>query len=153
MTKKKFVPKRTLYKLTFEDPDLEDLEVTCKGTTMRGLLNLADLADKLEDLDAESLDSGQLRKQLEGMLAPFGRLLESWNVADEEGSDVPANLDGLLDQEMPFIVAILTGYTTAMTQAPPPLPAASTSGATSPEESSLDLASASTALPSSPKPT
>jgi len=85
------------------------------------------------------------------MVAPFARKLHSWNVLDDDGSPVPASLEGLLTMELDFVVAVITAYGQAMTQAPPPLPAGSPSGAISPEEQTM-LAALSQSPRSSPGP-
>lgn len=140
-----YKPRRTLYRLTFEDPDFDGLEVTCKGASIERLMEIAALGDLLEAMDQENPDLQQLRT----MFAPFAAVLVSWNVVDDDEQPVPATLDGLLAQEVDFASEIMTGYVRAMTQAPPPLPGASTSGASSPAPPTPGLAAASTALPSS----
>jgi hypothetical protein len=139
-----YKPKRTLYQLTFEDPDLQGLEVTCKGVSVEGLLEITELGERLEALGDADPSPDELRE----MFAPFARVLHSWNVIDDDDQPVPATLAGLLSQEIEFINEIITGYARAMTSAPPPLPASSSSGGSSPA-ASLDLASASTPLGSS----
>jgi hypothetical protein len=134
-----YKPKRTLYRLTFEDPDLEGLEVVCKGVSVEGLLEITALGETIEALGDEMPDPASLRK----MFAPFARVLQSWNVVDDDDQPVAANLAGLLAQEMDFVNEVITGYARAMTQAPPPLPGSSASGGSSPEPSTTALAAAS----------
>jgi hypothetical protein len=71
---------------------------------------------------------------MRGMVSPFARKLVAWNLLDDDDEPVPASLDGLLSQDLDFVIRLITAYGTAMTQAPPPLPASSPSGATSPGE-------------------
>lgn len=148
-----YVPKRNLYKLIFEDPDLEGLEVTTRPQTIDSITALYDLAERVAGMDVAKPDIKMLRQ----MAQAFAPALVSWNVEEElETEDgqtarvpVPATADGLCTQEITFLLTIINAYVTAMTQAPPPLPAALSSGGNSPEESTPGLASQSRSLPSS----
>jgi hypothetical protein len=133
---KGFKPKRTLYRLDFSGSDLEGLEVDARGASMKELIDLlqgADAISELTELD-EGQDAGKIAEQLREMVAPFARKLHAWNLLDDDDEPVPASLDGLLSQDLDFIVALMGAYGQIMTQAPPPLPAGSSSGATSQEE-------------------
>lgn len=133
---KGFKPRRTLYRLDFTDTELDGLEITARGSSMAELLEVMEAADGIEDLKEldEKQDAAKIAGQFREMVAPFARKLHSWNVIDDDDNPVPASLDGLLTQELDFVVAVITAYGKAMTQAPPPLPASSPSGASSPEE-------------------
>ena len=135
-----YKPKRTLYNLTFEDPELEGLKVTTKSLPVDSLLEMLELADQA---DGEKPDMAAIEK----LLGRFARVLVSWNVEEDDDTPVPATKEGLLGQDIDFLLQIITAWAKAMVQAPPPLPGASPSGATSPEES-LQLASQSSSLPS-----
>lgn len=146
---KGFKPKRTLYKLDFSGTELEGLEATARGASMGELLEIleaADGIDALKELD-EIQDVAKIAEQLRQMVAPFARKLHAWNLLTDDDEPVPASADGLLTQELDFVVAIITAYGKAMTQVPPPLPAGSASGGISPEELTA-MASLSSSLPS-----
>lgn len=133
---KGFKPKRTLYTLDFSDTELAGLEATARGASMGELIEILEGADQvaeLKELD-EQADAAKIAAQLREMVAPFARKLVAWNLLDDDDEPVPASLDGLLTQELDFVVVLITAYGQAMTQAPPPLPASSLSGAISPEE-------------------
>jgi hypothetical protein len=131
-----YKPQRKLYRLDFSETEDAGLEITARGTSMAGMLELMDMADgieELEQLDLEKTPPAQVAERMRAMFAPFARILVAWNVIGDDDEPVPASLDGLMTQDPDFIGRVLTAYISAMTQAPPPLPAGSPSGATSPE--------------------
>ena len=147
---KGFKPSRTLYRLDFAGTDLDGLEITARGSSMAELLAImegADQAAELQELDGAK-DAAVIAGRLREMVAPFARKLHAWNLLDDDDEPVPASLDGLLSQELEFVVSVITAYSTSMTQAPPPLRAGSASGGISPEEQTT-LAGLSSSLPSS----
>ena len=152
---KGFKPTRRLYKLDFDGTDLEGLEVTTRGASMGEIIAMMETADDLGDLAEldENADAGKVAAQMREMVSPFARKLVAWNLLDDDDAPVAASLDGLLTQDLDFVIRLITAYGTAMTQAPPPLPASSASGATSPEEltalAALSSSPGSSAEPSS----
>lgn len=143
-----YTPKRTVYRLDFSGTELEGLEVDMRATTVGKMLDLMEAADKLaemQELDA-STQAGEIGERLRVMLEPLGDALAAWNVEGDDGTPVPATLDGLLSQEMPFVMHIMQAYQ-QVAQAPAPLGAGSASGGTSPEVSAA-MAELSSALPS-----
>ncbi len=139
-----YKPPRTLYKLDFSQTEHAGLEVTTRSVSVDTMLTIAAGAD---ELDETTPDLAKVRD----VFGRFARVLVSWNVEDDDGRPVPPTADGLLAHDFGFVMAVITAWLTAMTQAPPPLPGGSPSGATS-GEASLDLASASRSLPSLPAP-
>lgn len=148
-----FKPKRTLYKLDFTGTDLEGLEITARRTSVDGLLELAGISERVDELKQldENADVAEAVEKARQLFAPLAKVIVSWNVVDDDDEPVPANLDGLLSQETDFISSLLDAYVTSMASAPPPLPAGSPSGTTSPEALTA-AASLSSALPSSSPP-
>lgn len=134
-----FEYRRTVYKLKFADADLEGLEVIARGTTINGLLKLISVGAELDGL-GEDATPAELREKLPAMFAPFAKVLVSWNL-EEDGKPVPATLEGLMDQEVPFVARIIESYVAGVSQAPPPLPGRSAAGATGPDpaESSIPM--------------
>lgn len=126
-------PKRTLYRLTFEDPDFEGLEVTVRSASLDTLMQLLGFSGELDGLSDEQAKGGALLGQVTAMLRLFARLLHSWNVEDDDGLPVPATFEGLFSQDFGFVMPVIERAAAAMTQAPPPLPAGSPSGGISPE--------------------
>lgn len=133
---KGYKPQRRLYKLDFSETEHAGLEVTARGTSMAGLLQLMELADEAEELGEldEKADKAEIAGKMREMFAPFARVIVSWNLLDDDDEPVPASLDGLLSQDPEFIGFVLSSYVQAISEAPPPLPAGSPSGGTSQEE-------------------
>jgi hypothetical protein len=149
---KGYKPVRQLYKIDFSETPHVGMEMVARGTSMSGLLKLMDIADEIDglmELDMESTPKSEIAGKLRDLFAPFAKVIVSWNLIDDDDEPVPASLDGLMSQDPQFVGEILGYYTQAMTQAPPPLPAASPSGGGSPEGPTPELAALSRGLPSS----
>ncbi len=114
------------------------------------LLKLLGVAGDLEDLDESSFSPADLEK-FTGMLKVFGRMLHSWNVEDDDGQPVPATYEGLADQDMGFVIPVISQVAETIAQAPRPLPDGSPSGKSSPEVPPA-VVSGSRSRPSSPAP-
>lgn len=146
-----YKPKRTLYRLHFDNPDLEGLEVVTRSVSMDGLVKLLGLADGMDAADERQLTAEDAGK-MEELLRLFARMLVEWNVEDDDGTPVPANYEGLASQDFTFVLEIITAAGQGLMQAPPPLPGGSGPAGSAPPES-LSLASSSSVLPSSSSPT
>lgn len=141
-----YKPKRTLYKLTFEDPDLAGLEVTARSISVDGLLGMIDMYEQAQGVDAQKFTPEDV-KLLTDLFARFVKVLASWNIEDDDDQPVPMTVEGLQSLELDFVMQLIEAWISGMVQAPPPLPGSSSSGATSPE-ASLALASQSQSLES-----
>jgi hypothetical protein len=104
-----FKPPRKIYNLDFTDTDYDGLHVRMRGMTVG------------EQLDT-NLDGA------EAIIATVATLLIDWNIDDEYGEPVPANLEGLRSQDGPVATAIFHALTTAISGVPAPLPEGSHSG-------------------------
>jgi hypothetical protein len=140
-----YKPKRTLYKLDFSETEYAGLEVTTRSVSVKGLLAIAAAADEVDEVSPAE-------DKVMDLLGRFARVIVSWNVEDDDGQPLQPTVEVLLDQDFAFVMAIINAWIVAVSQAPPPLPGTSNSGATSPEASIPGLAEASSALPSSPAP-
>lgn len=114
--------KATLYKLVFEDPQFEGLEITTRSTSMAGLLGMAQLAD-VAGGKATSAELSQLRPLLER----FVSCVVEWNLEDD-GVAVPVTIDALLDQDPDFVMATVMAWTEAISGVPDPLGETSNGG-------------------------
>jgi len=103
--RKGFRKEPTLYKLKFEDPELDGLEVTVKSLPLRGFLEINRMATDPAQQD-----------QLFTRFAEV--VLVDWNIEDEDGSPVKADIEGLLDQEISLINAIIQQWVQVMTSVP-----------------------------------
>lgn len=141
-----YKPKRTLYTLTFEDPDLEGLEITTKRISVDGLLKFVEMFEATQNLDKDSFKPEDLQI-LTGMFERFVNVLVAWNVEDDDDQPVPRTVKGLFSLDLEFVMQVIESWIDGMFKAPPPLPGNSASGATSPE-AALALASQSQSLES-----
>ncbi len=124
-----FTPKRKHYRLKFEDPDLDGLEVLMSSATLKDLLAI------------QSLDLSNSEASMTPVLEVLSRAIISWNVEDEEGNAVPTTVEGIESQELPFVMDLITAWTQAVSSVAPPLPGGSNSGDPSPEGLRLTEAS------------
>ncbi|MFE2326140.1 hypothetical protein ACFXD5_19795 [Streptomyces sp. NPDC059385] len=119
-----YVPKHKIYRLLFEDAEMDGLVVRVHGLSTGQYIDLMGLKQEAES----GGESGELFQYL------ADRLVE-WNVEEEDGTPVPANLDGIRAQDMPFTMAIINAWTKAMADVPAPLAPSSTGGESSLEAS------------------
>jgi len=115
-----FKPQRKLYRLTFEDPGMNGLQVMMRSVTMGKMLELQQLGD-----DAEKAKSSAAFAGIVNILADA---LETWNVEEEDGTPVPPDLDGVLSMDPDFIMEIISAWTQAVSGVSDPLAKGSTSG-------------------------
>lgn len=113
-----YVPKKKTYRLQFEGDEYDGLEVRMHGLSTGQYMDLFQLKE-----DAE--EDGESRHQLFELMADR---LVSWNVEHEDGSPVPATLDGVREQDLPFTMAIIDAWQQAIAGAPAPLPQGSPAG-------------------------
>jgi hypothetical protein len=132
-------PKRKIYTLEFEDPDLDGLIVKVRGLNTGQIL----------DIDTAREDGGD--EAIRGLLELLAAQIVEWNVEDDEGQPAPATLDGIRAQELAFNMAIIDAWQNAVTGVPAPLEQPSTDGEQSMEASipmeTLQLPQESTAVP------
>ncbi|MEV3857723.1 hypothetical protein AB0J38_25785 [Streptomyces sp. NPDC050095] len=115
-------PKRRIYDLQFEDPEMDGLEVKVRHVNTGDALAL--------DAAVEAGTEEGLRK----CLTLLAESLVSWNVEGDDGP-VPATLDGVMAQELDFNIAIVNAWRTALVGVPAPLDSASPDGVPSLEAS------------------
>lgn len=147
---KGYKPVRTVFVLSFDDPDLAGLEVRCKRVSLAALRSLIDLAAQVEEFDEENPKAGDLGVISE-MFGGFAAAIIGWNVLDEDDELVPATAEGLASLDLWFVMKLIEGWITGMMSAPPVSPASSPSGGSSQEELTA-AAALSQSLPSSPGP-
>lgn len=99
----------TLYKLIFEKYD--GFEVYVKSMSVGDLMELSSVADSVK---AEDLS--QSMEQSNKMLETFANHLVKWNLEDEDGKEIPATLEGIKSQEMPFVIEIILEWMNQVAQ-------------------------------------
>jgi hypothetical protein len=138
-----------VYRLVFEDPDLKGLEVKARSVAVGKLLQISELK---ELRNSGELDGDGIAKTRD-LLKIFADALVSWNLevditvnGEVITQPVPATLDGLLEQDLDFVLQIIEAWMEAVTSVSKSLGKASPSGVTFPE-GSLPMAPLSSDLP------
>lgn len=111
-----YTPRRHIYLLQFEGAEYEGLEVRMRP----GKLGMIFDAQSLTAVDI----TNPTAEDVAGLIEQFEILadhLVSWNVQEEDGTPVPANLDGLKDMEIPFVARIAAAWQQAMGDVTGPL--------------------------------
>jgi hypothetical protein len=117
-----FKPTRKRYHLKFADPEMNGLEVVAHAGSTGDVLAIMGLSDGDVHAGAESLKV-------------FAKCLVSWNIEDEDGKPVPADLDGLKSLDLDFVMLLIQGWVQAVQDVPAPLEKPSNSGKPYPEAS------------------
>jgi hypothetical protein len=105
-----FPVERTQYRLRFEQPELDGLEVTVAAMSVRESF-------AFDDACAEATtDAAQLRVWVETL----GRQLVSWNLEKSPGEPWPMTLEGLWDLDGHLLGAITAGWLQALRPPKPP---------------------------------
>jgi hypothetical protein len=97
-------PRRTLRKLDFSGTEYDGLEIIMRPVPMSVVYDVA------ERCAVAPQDPAAARH----VAATFAYALESWNVEDDDGQPVPADLDGLLSQDPQFVFAVIAAWMAAM---------------------------------------
>ncbi|MGR6923083.1 hypothetical protein ACU635_53265 [[Actinomadura] parvosata] len=114
-----------VYKLVFaEDDDMAGLEVRARSMSTGALLDMAPLLD----LKLSASPTAEEMESIAELLEKFAQVLVSWNLEDEDGQPVPATLEGLLDQDIDFVIRIIMAWADAISGVPAPLPQTSPDG-------------------------
>ena len=97
-----YTRKRKTFVLEFENEDGEfaGLEVEVTSLPMGEFLEFSTLAGKKDMGDAD----------VHRLLKAFTRVLVRWNVEEEDGTPVPANLDGLLSMDLEFNLKLIGAW-------------------------------------------
>lgn len=112
--------KPKVFLLRFADPELEGLEVRVRSTNVRKLMDMAKLHD-LADPTGEDLP------KLDPLFDSFIGCLESWNL-EADGQPVPMTKDALLDQELDFVMDLVSAWVEAAAGVAVPLGKQSSAG-------------------------
>lgn len=123
-------PKR-IFKLKFTDPEMGGLEVRAKSTSLGGFLTIAKLVDLKDRLTA----GDDAIAEVEELFSTFAKCLVSWNLLDDDDSPVPPTKDGLLSQDLDFVLEIIGAWAQAIGGVSTPLAMPSRDGARLLEES------------------
>jgi hypothetical protein len=108
-----YVRQRKVYRLRFDDEDMDGLVVRAKSVPLGAFLELVKLMD-VETRDIQAEDAGKVDRLFEG----FSRALIDWNLEEPEGVPVPATFEGLKSQDIDFAMQILRAWIAALSAAP-----------------------------------
>ncbi len=108
-----YVRQRKVYRLRFDDEDMNGLEVRAKSVPLGAFLDLVKLMD-IETRNVSPEDAEKIDKLFEG----FAGALIEWNLEEPEGVPVPATFEGLKSQDIDFSMQILRAWIAALTQVP-----------------------------------
>ncbi|MGH3381368.1 MAG: hypothetical protein ACRDP6_42215 [Actinoallomurus sp.] len=122
-----------IYKLVFADPEFEGLEVRARSVSTGKFLEIVELA-KLRDRESTELSAEDMAK-VTGMLEVFAGALISWNLEDDDDQPVPATHEGLLSQDLDFVLDLVKAWMDAVVSVPDDVGKGSASGVTFPEAS------------------
>ena len=125
-----YVRERRIFKLRFEDEDMEGLEVRAKSMPLGALLEMV----KLTDIETRNLSPEDAHK-VDRLFQGFSQALISWNLEEPEGVPVPATFEGVKSQDIDFTMKILRAWIQALTSVPDFLAAGSSNGGRSLEPS------------------
>ncbi len=129
--------KRTVYTLDFADTELDGLTVKATGApigTLLDLIGMIDLAERLGASTTADAEAGPEALRAVGeLLAGFAKVLRSWDLEDDDGTAVPATLEGLRTLEMRHAMLVISTWAGAASAVPAPLSSGSSGGQPPPE--------------------
>lgn len=114
----------TIHTLTFEGTEYEGLEVRMKSTSvgkMRSMLTLLGGSD-------DEGDEGSSLAFVDSVIDMLVEYMVSWNMEEEDGTPIPADAEGLSDQELPFLLMLSERYLDQLTGPGPELGKGSPAG-------------------------
>lgn len=114
-----YVPNRTTYKLVFEDPAYDGLEVSAYAGSIGQYLDIA----KLADLDLTPPYSAEDLEPVFALFEAFTSVLKSWNIEQPIGKKVPPTVAGLRSLEITLAMAIIHAWMNAVAGTALPLDA------------------------------
>lgn len=110
----KFESTRT-YLLQFPEEDFAGLEIRARGLSIAGLLNMTMWADQIDGNDpTKNLPA------VEKLFRTFADVLLEWNVTNL-GVDVPPTYEGVMAQDLQFMMSVVMRYIESIASVPDPL--------------------------------
>jgi hypothetical protein len=107
--------KRTIYRLNFEDPEMDGLVVDTTGANIEEFMVLAELQDLATGGVELTTDNLVRIAEATGRVKElFASHLVSWNLEDDDDNPVPATLAGIKAQDDEFILDLATAWMDAV---------------------------------------
>jgi hypothetical protein len=100
--------KRTIYRLKFEDPEMEGLVVDTTGADIAEFAVIGELAEYAADLTMENL--AKAAKAMLDVKALFAEHLVAWNLEDDDDVPVPATTEGVSAQDDDFVLDLVAAW-------------------------------------------
>jgi hypothetical protein len=100
--------KRTVYHLDFTDAGFEGLEVQAASLPLGQFIGLRDLVG-LQDLKTRKFTPEDMTA-IEQLFERFAKALISWTLENEDGTPVPATLDGVMGEEPDLMLMIASEW-------------------------------------------
>lgn len=124
-----YKPKKTIYKLVFEeDPDMDGLVVRAHAGTLDDVLFFDTRVPEL-------LAGTATNEQLVEMYGRIIALVVDWNIEDDNGAPIPVSVEGFHSFEPEFCAKLMFGWLKAGRKVTGPLATPSDSGEPSLEAS------------------
>lgn len=116
---------RKIYRLKFEDPSMEGLEVDTTGANVEEFVTLAQLTDLSEfavnaaEITAENLARVTgAAERIADLFGAFAKHLVAWNLEDDDADGntvpVPATYEGIKTQDPEFVLEIIQAWMEAV---------------------------------------
>lgn len=135
--------KRKIYKLVFEDPDMEGLVVRARSTSVQQFLDIQAFADAAKETDGDTVAA------MKRLFATFATVIIDWNLEEEDGTPIEATAGALLAEDFDFAMAMVSAWLEAVAGVSAPVGKGSTPGSPVPLlEGSLQMETLSTSLTS-----
>jgi len=121
--------RKTIYRLVFEDEEFDGLEVRAYAPPL-GFLEQAMQMGALVGRPADDLSPDEI-ELLHGLFTGFAGYLVSWNLEEDDGTPVPATLEGLRVQDLAFVFSIIDAWLDSIGEVAGPLGQSSNAGSPS----------------------
>lgn len=112
-----------VFRLRFEDEP--ELEVMARSVPVGELLDIMKLADKMTGAPDE--------KSVKELFGWFAKRVIGWNLENEDGTPVPATLEGVLGQDFDFALKLVMAWVQAVSSVQVPLATTSAGSTASPD--------------------
>lgn len=132
-------------RLTFDGTELDGLEVLAHSVPVGTIFDIVELAAKADEMDAEGV------RYMGELFGVFADALVEWNMEEEDGTPIPATLEGIRSLDIGEALALIKAWMQAAAGVSGPLDPGSTDGKPS-EVLSLPMEPSSTSHPSSHVP-
>ena len=118
-----YKPKKKIYDLKFDDPEMDGLEVKLRGLNTGQML----MADAARAEGSEEL--------IRGLLELYAQQLVAWNIEGDDGEILPLTLESVLGLDLDFNMQVIDAWKEAVAGVAAPLESDSPSGELSLEAS------------------